>query len=483
VSGGDVPGTRAPSAPPRGPLAGPASREVLRLAGPGILAGFVQLAYHWINQAWVGGLPDATVAAAALSVAVFMVWAGQSFASLTSVGLSALVGRYSGAGRDDAARYVAVEGLRWAAVLSLVVGGLGVGFAPLVFHETHLSPSAAAQGITYTSILYAGAIGPIAQAACDAVWRGHGTTRVPLLTSALGLALNAALDPLLIFGWGPVPGLGIGGAALATVFSSSVAAVTSLVLLRRQGHLSRRRPSDDVLRLDPTTPLRPGRVPGLDLAIGRRLARIGLPACVNGLFFVAVYLFLSNVVMEAGGDDAQAGLGVGLRGEQLAFVVGAGFQAAASVLVSRCLGAGRPDEAAAQAWRSSWWAAAACLAWGGALFAFGRHLVDLWLPLSHASPAARDYALDYFQTVALCLAPQAFEVVLDGAFGGAGMTIPPMIVTLTLSAGRVPLARWAAFDLGLGVHGIWVVIAATAALRGLVTAIWFARGTWRRRTV
>ena len=75
------------------------------------------------------------------------------------------------------------------------------------------------------------------------------------------------------------------------------------------------------------------------------------------------------------------------------------------------------------------------------------------------------------------------EVVLDGAFGGAGMTIPPMVVSATLTAARIPLAQYAAFTAGLGVRGIWIVISATAALRGIVTAMWFSRGSWKRRTV
>ena len=79
--------------------------------------------------------------------------------------------------------------------------------------------------------------------------------------------------------------------------------------------------------------------------------------------------------------------------------------------------------------------------------------------------------------------PQCFEVVLDGAFAGAGLTLPPMVISILISAVRIPLARWAAFDGGLGVAGIWWTIAATAALRGVVVAVWFARGTWKTRSV
>lgn len=58
-----------------------------------------------------------------------------------------------------------------------------------------------------------------------------------------------------------------------------------------------------------------------------------------------------------------------------------------------------------------------------------------------------------------------------------------MVVSVGLTASRLPLAQWAAFDLGMGVRGVWIVIVVTAALRGLVTAAWFSRGTWKQRRV
>jgi Na+-driven multidrug efflux pump len=118
------------------------------------------------------------------------------------------------------------------------------------------------------------------------------------------------------------------------------------------------------------------------------------------------------------------------------------------------------------------------LVWSLALFVFAEPLARLFLPKDAVAAA---HAVAYVRIVSLCLVPQCWEVVLDGAFGGAGMTIPPMIITMTMTAARVPLARWAAFDLGLGVAGIWWVIAATAALRGVATALWFAHGGWKTR--
>ncbi|MCC7137454.1 MAG: MATE family efflux transporter [Planctomycetes bacterium] len=470
-----------PAAAPRRPAS--TTREVLALAVPATLSGFVQLAYHWVNLGWVGRLPDATTAAAGLSVATFGIWLVHSVAALVVAGAGSVVGRYVGAVRPAAASYVASQALRAALALGLAIGVLGGFVAPSLFERSGTSPAAAAQGTAYLRIAFAGAAASLLQLTADAVWRGHGSTRVPLLTSAVGLSLNAALDPLLMFGVGPLPRLGLPGAAVATVLASATAAAISFALLRRHGHVAGARPPDDVMRLDARTRLSGGPPRWLDLAVLRRFVRVGLPVAANGVFFVLVYLWLSHLVTEVGGDAALAGLGVGLRGEQVAFLLGSGCSMAAASLVARQLGAGRPDEAARAAWRATAVGSAGCLLWSLALFLLPELLARAFLSDAADTAAARAHAVAYWRIVAFCLVLQAWEAVLDGAFSGAGMTVPPMVVTTSLVAVRVPLARWAAVDLGHGVPGIWAVIAATAALRGVAIAAWFSRGTWKHRTV
>jgi Na+-driven multidrug efflux pump len=195
------------------------------------------------------------------------------------------------------------------------------------------------------------------------------------------------------------------------------------------------------------------------------------------VFFVAVYLELTRIVTSRGGDAAQGGLGIGLRGEAVAFVLCSGFGIAASSLVGRRLGAGRPEAASSAAWRAAALAAAACLVWGLVLFFFDGTIARILGATADNEP----YARLYFRIVAVALVPQALEIVLDGAFAGAGMTLPPMLVSITFAAARVPLAAWASTH--WGVAGIWWTISATAAVRGVVIAVWFSRGSWKRRTV
>jgi putative MATE family efflux protein len=453
------------------------SREILDLAVPAAGSAALLLAHRAVDMAWVKSL--GVEATAALSMSMISVWLFAGLGSLVGTGLTALVARYAGAGRLHGAGYVASQGLRWAPALGALAGVLGLLVAPSLYRAAGASPSAAAAGSAYMRVYWGGGALILLQLACDAVFRAHGNTRVPFVIGLLALVVNVVLDPLLIHGLGPLPALGVGGAALANVLSYGVGAALSVVALRRRGLLRPARPADAELRLTADTPLgHPSRL-GLDGSVFRRMARVGVPLFVASALFNSIYLVLHALAAEAGGSAAQAGLGIGHNGEGVAFVLGIGWASAAAALVGRSLGAGRPEEAARYAWGAALQCAGLCTLWGVVLFFFDDALAGLWAD----SPEARAYGAAYLRIVSVCLAFQAFEIVLDGAFGGAGMTLPPLVISGTLSLLRIPLAAIPVLHWGWGAESIWWVITLTAAVRGLLCAWWFARGTWKTRAV
>jgi Na+-driven multidrug efflux pump len=210
------------------------------------------------------------------------------------------------------------------------------------------------------------------------------------------------------------------------------------------------------------------------------MTRVGLPILQGGVFFAVIYLVIGALVGETGGAAAQAALGIGHRGEAFAYVLASGFSVAASSLVGRWLGA--RDAAAAEhaAWRTVAHCAAYCGIWALVLLVFGDAIASLFL---ETGTDAHALATSYYRITALCLVPQAFQIVLDGAAGGAGKTLPPMVVMVTASLLRVALAWVVAVPLGLGIDAIWWVLAITAILRGIAMTVWFRRGTWKSQSV
>ena len=94
------------------------------------------------------------------------------------------------------------------------------------------------------------------------------------------------------------------------------------------------------------------------------------------------------------------------------------------------------------------------------------------------SDAATGYAADYFKIAGVVIIFTTVEIVLEGAFSGAGDTLPAMFLGLPFTLLRVPAAAFAAGPLGLGVTGIFWALALTSVLRGILFAFWFARGKW-----
>lgn len=458
-------------------LRGSLDKRILQLALPAAGSSLVLVIHRAVDMWWIHGL--GTDAVASLTVSTVSVWMYAAVGWLVAMGLTALVARYAGARRRAAAGYVAAQGLRWAAALGALCGIVGWFIAPLLFDAADAEPAVRAAGLAYTRIYWIGGAFVLLQFAGDAVFRAHGNARTPFRVAILALLLNMVLDPIFIWGWGPIPALGVPGAALATVVAGVAGASLIFVAMLRSGYLARRQPPEAEMRFDAATWIGRPRLAGLDPMLFLRIARVGSPTFAASLLFNLILLELLRVATAAGGPAAQAGLGIGHTGEGIAYILCLGWSAAASSLVGRHMGAGQLQTAERAAWRAAAQCAALCLVWGVVLFAFAEPIAGLFAD----DPAAQAHAVSYYRIVALCLVPQAYELVLDGAFGGAGLTVPPMVVGVSLSLLRIPLAWWAAFDLGLGVAGIWWVICVTAALRGVIVAWWFRRGTWKTRSV
>jgi putative MATE family efflux protein len=290
------------------------------------------------------------------------------------------------------------------------------------------------------------------------VFQGSGDTRTPFWILGGSLLVNAALDPLLVFGWGPVPAMGLGGAALATVASQALGAVPGIALLARRRMIALGRPPLGLRSLS--------------------ILRIGVPSFLEGFLFCVVYVVLVRLLVPYG-VPALAALGVGHRLEGIGYMFALGFARASAALVGQNLGAGRPARAARGAWLAAGVASAFALLMTAAFLAVPHALVALFVP--EAGTVAEGGT--YLRIVAISQVFMVVEVTLSGAFEGAGDTLPPMIVSASLTAARIPLAYLLATEMGMGASGIYWAISATTVLKGILMAAWFLLGRWREARV
>ncbi len=435
-------------------VADPLPRTIARVALPAVASSLLMTLFFSVDTFWIGTRVGATGLAAA-STAVFWIWLLVSIAEMVSVGLTAVASRRYGEGRGSEAARIAGDALVLALVLGTLCGIAGLVLLPHLFAVMHTPPEVSALGVRYLGTYFLGAPLIFGFFAVDAAFRAAGDTRTSFLLLSASVGVTLVLDPMLIVGWGPIPPLGVSGAAIATVCTRAVAFALGLTIVGRRGVLRVGRPDWRVLAT---------------------VIRIGLPTAVTGVVFSLIYVLVTRTATQFG-TPALAALGIGHRVESWLFMIGVGFGAATAAIVGQNLGAGRTDRAA----RAGWISVGFCT-----LFGVVACVVELIAPRWFASifshdPAVITEAARYLRIAAISQLGICAEIVLEGALGGAGYTLAPMLTSTAITASRIPIAAWAAAR--YGINGLWWTIALTALGRaaGMMT-IW-RWGRWKRSSI
>lgn len=429
-------------------VGGSIDRAILHLGLPAALAALLQAGFLVVDTFWLGRLGP--VALAAASTAGFVMWLAQTMGDGLAMGSGAILAEAVGAGQPDDARRAADTGLALALWGSLVVVIVGLLLSRPVFAFMETSSPVTEAGLGYLRIILIAMPAYFAFAWAAAAFRSAGDAATPLRLLGIAAAVNLVLDPLLIFGLGPLPRLGVRGAALATVASWVAAAAAGWWLLRR---LALRPALGSVRRVPPE---------------GRRALLVGLPLAAEGALFSLIYILLTRITTGFG-TGAVAALGVGHKLEVLNYFVCAGMGAAATTLVGQNLGAGDPGRARRAAWRSLYLTILPVSGVTMLLVAFPALAVGVF----SSDPGVLAAGTTYVLIVGLSQPFMAAEVVLLGAFTGAHRTVFPAAVEIVLSALRVPLAAVLAAA-GWGVEGVWVAISASTVVKGAFLAVMFA---------
>jgi putative MATE family efflux protein len=425
-----------------------------------MLGAFVfQLGFNWVDTFFVARLGAESLAAVGSSM--FVLWSMMAVIELVSVGTMALVARNIGAGDGAEAGAVALTGGAMALVIAATGGVLSPLFVETIVGIMGHAAAPAALAADYLQVLFWGYPTLAGFYILEAIFRGAGDTRFPMLVLTGCFLLNALLDWLLIFGVGPFPELGVQGAALATVTARGLGClVLFTILLQRAGYLGLARPALAALQL--------GRL--------RRIARIGAPASASGLGFCAIYLVLVMITNDVGGTAAVAALGLGIRLEGFTYLTSVALGRAAGTIAGQNLGAANPERARAAARYAIKVGAGLMVPLAAAMLLVPEMVIELFID----DVAVVTAGSAYLRIVAIALVPMVFEVVLNNVASGVGDTLPAMVVGLGGTALRIPIAFFLAW-LGLGYLAVWWAIALTMMIKGAAFEMWFRRGHWAGR--
>ncbi|MDZ4199012.1 MAG: MATE family efflux transporter, partial [Kiritimatiellia bacterium] len=386
---------------------GSASGAILRLAWPMLIGSILQNVQSLIDLFWVGRLGPQAIASVAMGgtaiMVIFPLWMG------LSTGTVAIVSRAIGAGRPRDAAHAAGQSLLLSVILGAFSGLVGMGIAEPFLKLLGAAPEIVKSGGDYLAILLYGSTTSYLLFTGNSALQGAGDTVTPMRTMLTANLINLILDPLLIFGIGPLPSLGVQGAALATVIAQFLACSISLRKLHHPDTPYRIRLSD----------WRPNG------ALCRRILRIGLPGTGQMLSRSLMNAVMMSLVAGFG-TIAVAAYGTGMRFHMILLMPAFALANAAATMVGQNLGAGKPERAAHAAWIATGLYAALVFLSSAIVFIWASELIGLF----SEDAAVIAVGCAYLRMVSPFYIFAAPGIILGRALNGAGDTLMPMIITV-----------------------------------------------------
>ncbi len=433
-------------------------KPLLGIALPMMLGSAIETVYNLTDAFFLGRLGTAEIGAP--SIAFSIVFFLTVFGSGLSGAGTTLIAQSRGKG--DAAKMNGYmnQSTSLLLVASVALAALGAVVAAPLLLALNTPDEVYGFALVYMRIVFVGIPFTFMYFALQSAFTAIGDSATPIKVHLLAIGINVALDPLLIFGFGPVPAMGVAGAAIATVASQGVGAALSLSVLRR---------GRSGLRLS-LSEMRPrSKAWGL-------LLRIGLPASVGQGLSAFGFTVLQGVV-NMFGTSAIAAFGVGNRLMNLFDIPTHGIASATTSLVGRAMGA-KDERSAMRVVRT---ALLMVLIFEIPLlslaFAYGGGLVRLFV----SDPEAIRLGDVMFKVVTPSLLMFGLYFALSGAFQGAGDTKVIMALSVfRLWVVRVPLAYLLAYRTSLGPLSIWAAMFASNFLTAAIGFVYFKLGRWKR---
>ncbi len=440
---------------------GPLGRAILLLAVPMVLEMAMESVFAVTDAYFVGRLGANALATVGLTESLLAIV--YALAMGLGVGATAVVARRTGEKDPVGASRAAATAVAVGVALSLVLGGAGALFAPRLLALMGAPPGVLATGSTYARVMLGGEASIILLFVTNAIFRGAGDAAIAMRTLWLANAINIVLGPLLIFGPGPFPALGVTGAAVATTIGRSTGALYAFWRLTR-----------------PTSRVQVRRRDfGFDPAVVRSIAKVSGAAAAQSMIGTASWIGLVRVVATFGAT-ALAGYTIAMRVIVFAILPAFGMSNAAATLVGQALGARDPERAERAVWTTGHYNAAFL---GTLSVGFVLGAPTLIGVFTH-DPGVLHYGTDGLRVVAAGFLLYAYGLVLTAAFNGAGDARTPTVLNLLVFwLFEIPVAYVLARPLGMGPHGVFVAIALAFSLLAVASAVVFRRGRWKTRVV
>ena len=442
---------------------GSVPRHLLRFSIPMLIGNMIQISYSIINTIWVGHLVgENAVGSIGVSFPVILILIG--FSMGISMATTIIVAQYYGA-KDYVMVEKAVNNSFSIALISGVVLACLCIFATdsiLSIIDTPVENFAMAS--SYLKISTVGFIPMYLVFLTSSILRGIGDTITPLLFMAIGVGLNAIMDPFLIGGFGPFPSNGLNGAAYATVISQIIATIISIIYLNRKDHIIAFHPKKLILNRHMTF----------------LLFKIGFPSIVQQSLISLGAIFIVSFVNSFGSAATNA-FGAVQRVEIVAFMPAMSMSMAAATLTGQNLGACKPERIKDVFKWGIIMCSSMTLFISFIVIFFSKYIFIIFGIADDAK--VLEIGITYLRIVGPSYIFFGILFISNGIINGSGHTIITMFFTLmSLWLVRVPLS-WLLSKTSLGIVGIWIAVSLSFAVTMTVSLTYYFSGRWKKSAV
>jgi len=432
-------------------------KAIFMLAIPMILEMLMESTFALVDIIFVSQISVNAVATVGLTESVITLL--YAVAIGLSMSATAVVARRTGEKDKPGAAKAAVQAIFLGATVAVIIGIIGIIYPKEILGLMGAEESLIAEGYGYTRILIGGNITIMLLFLINAVFRGAGDASVAMWTLVLSNGLNIILDPIFIFGLGPIPAYGVEGAAIATTIGRGVAVIGQFMILFFGWARIKIGIKDFVI----------------NLPVMWNLIKVSLGGIGQFLIGTSSWVFLMRLVSEFG-SEVLAGYTISIRVMMFTLMPAWGMSNAAATLVGQNLGAKQPERAEISVWKTGKYNAIFMAVISVIYLIFAKYIIGLFSDVADVV----NYGALSLQVIAAGYIFYAYGMVVTQSFNGAGDTRTPTVINFfCFWVFQLPFAYLAAFTFDWGPSGIFIAITLAEILIAIVSVWLFRKGKWK----
>ncbi|MDY6771093.1 MAG: MATE family efflux transporter [Candidatus Nanohaloarchaea archaeon] len=435
-------------------LDGPIGRNLFYLSLPIVITNLLRTMYNLADTFWLGRLSDNALAAITFGfpLVFLLISAGIGLAVAGSV----LVAQNEGGGRKRDAEFAASQTIGFSLLVAVLLGIIGYFIVDEIVVLLGAEPAVVDLAVNYLQVISLGLVFMFGFSVFISLMRGYGDTVTPMTLMFFTVVLNIVLDPVLIFGWGPFPALGITGAAVATIFCRALAMFTGFGIMLSGWKGPQIRLSDIVPQLE----------------FVKKILRIGIPASAES---TGTALSVNVLVAIVGwfATPIVAGFGIGIRIFSVVFLPADALSRGVEAMTGQNIGAHNFDRARRINTLAARYAFSILAVIGAICFVFAPQIVGIFTTDQQIIGVGTSFLRFVAPTFALLGVIRAFM----GGFRGVGKTMIAAVISIAfVGLFRIPVAYIGARTIGQ--TGVWLAFPVSIVLGAVLAAVLFYRDDW-----